>query len=81
MRLNGFFPPEATSDTLRIVLTGQDRLLIERHCGIISYNEDKIYVRLKNGYLTVCGEKLLLSQYGMDELCIAGHVKGLEFSP
>ncbi len=81
MRLNGFFPPEATSDTLRIVLTGRERLLIERHYGIISYSEDKVYVRLKNGYLTISGENLLLSQYGMDELCIAGHVKGMEFSP
>lgn len=78
MNVLSFAPPEARSETPRIVLTGRDEVLIEQHTGLFSYETKCIRVRTKLGLLTVTGENLVISYFGMQDLLIRGTVKGVQ---
>ena len=79
MSKNLLFPPEAVSGTSRIILTGEDRLLIEQHKGLFSYDSACIRVRIGEKILNILGEKLVIHRFGADEICIHGTVRALEF--
>lgn len=50
------------------------KILIENHCGVLSYEPDKICIKTKYGNVIVCGEALNLSKMSRDILCICGTV-------
>ncbi len=75
---NRFFPAE-TAGKLHVVLSGRDRLLIERHRGIIGYTQERLSLRLEGGYMTVTGSGLEISEYGSQEAVVSGRIDALEF--
>jgi len=79
MPKNLLFPPEAVSNVSRIILIGEDRLLIEQHKGLFSYDSTCIRVRIGEKMLSVHGAGLVIRHFGTDEICIHGAVHGLEF--
>ncbi|MBR6524834.1 MAG: YabP/YqfC family sporulation protein [Clostridia bacterium] len=72
------FPPEAISKTPRIVLTGDQELLIEQHKGLYSYDTDRIRIRTTRGLFTVTGEKLTIVYFGTQDLLISGKVSCMQ---
>ena len=81
MRLNSFVPSEPLTGKPRIILTGQEALLIEQHRGVISYTQEQLIVRLPQGRLHVQGRGLTLHAYEKQDLCVDGEIISLEFMP
>ncbi|MBQ7518979.1 MAG: YabP/YqfC family sporulation protein [Clostridia bacterium] len=81
MRLSSFMPSEPLTGKPRIILTGNEALLIEQHRGVISYTQDRLIVRLRQGRLNVLGQAMQLQEYGKQDLCVNGEIISLEFVP
>ncbi|MBQ9300478.1 MAG: YabP/YqfC family sporulation protein [Clostridia bacterium] len=79
MLRNYLFPSGASGDDPRIVLSGKNHLLIEKHHGIIGYTRDKLTVRVGNGYISVTGHALEISEYGNLDMIVFGEISSLEF--
>lgn len=77
MNLLSFAPPEARSDTPRVVLSGREEALIEQHRGLFSYESSCVRVRVKDGVLAVTGENLMISHFGARDLVIRGKLSGV----
>lgn len=78
MRGKSFAPPEARSETPRVVITGREEVLIEQHAGLFSYETKCIRVRTKAGLLAVTGKDLVISYFGMQDLLIRGRISGVQ---
>ena len=74
-------PSEPLTGKPRIILTGNEALLIEQHRGVISYTQDRLIVRLRQGRLNVLGQAMQLQEYGKQDLCVNGEIISLEFVP
>lgn len=81
MRLSAFIPSEPLTGKPRIILTDNEALLIEQHRGVISYTQDRLIVRLRQGRLNVLGHAMQLQEYGKQDLCVNGEIISLEFVP
>lgn len=79
MRMESFVPSEALTGKQRIVLSGQDSLLIEQHRGIVSYTPDRLVVRMNEGRMNILGSEMKLQSYEKRELWVLGKIKSLEF--
>ena len=55
-------------------LAGDSRILVENHLGITQYCCDKICVKMKFGYIAVCGRSLELAQMTREQLVITGQI-------
>ena len=53
-------------------------ILIENHCGVISYGKERIIIKTKNGCIIVSGTCLILSKMSKDILRITGVVTCVE---
>ena len=81
MRLHDILPPEAVSGASRIVLNGQEQLLIEGHKGLMRYDAGCVSLRMQDGSLHINGENLMLGIFSQDELTVHGRILSLEFQP
>jgi len=72
-----FAPVEAKLDQPRVVLSWDSEVLIEQHAGLFSYESKCVRVRTKRGLISVTGENLLISYFGIQDLMIQGHVSGI----
>ena len=79
MRMESFVPSEALTGKPRIVLSGQESLLIEQHRGIVSYTPDRLVVRMNEGRMNILGSEMKLQSYEKRELWVLGKIKSLEF--
>ncbi len=70
-------PPEIVLDLPKLILTGNQELLLQNHRGIIEYNNSLIRVSVSLGQITIKGEKLLLKNLKADEILIRGKILGL----
>ena len=77
MRLSDLAPEDVVGDVPRIILTGREKVLIERHNGLFSYESGCIRLRTRMGLLTVTGEQLIISHFGTEDVLIRGQVDGL----
>ena len=57
-----------------IEICDRNRVLIENHKGVISYDCKEILVKVRYGYICVCGENLKLSKMSKEKLVIKGNV-------
>lgn len=53
------------------------RVLIERHCGVIAYDNKEIRIKVKYGAICVCGEHLKLACMTNENLVITGSIKSV----
>lgn len=77
---NHLFPAETLRRKLRVVISGQEDVLVERHHGLVGYSEDCVTIRLENGFMRVRGQQLRISEYGPLDLSVSGAICGVEFS-
>jgi sporulation protein YqfC len=57
-----------------IFLTGNRKLYISNHRGILTYDSDEIIILTKTVQVKVQGEELIIESYSKDELVIRGYI-------
>jgi len=57
-----------------VEISGDRRVLIENHYGVSQYSQEKIGVKVKFGYVCVCGCGLELVRMTKEQLVIAGRI-------
>ena len=55
-------------------LTGDCRIVIENHLGVLAYSTEDICIRVKYGSVAVQGEALCLRQLCKEQLVITGRI-------
>ncbi|MBQ9197705.1 MAG: YabP/YqfC family sporulation protein [Clostridia bacterium] len=76
---NRLFSSGAAGVAPRIVLSGENRVLIEKHRGILDYTGDLLTVRLEKGCVSIIGQELQIIEYGALDMIIYGKIRSLEF--
>ena len=62
----------------RIELTGNSRLLIEEHRGILEYTDRVLKAALRQGTVRVTGEGLQLTALTLREVAVSGRIRSVE---
>lgn len=73
---------ETTSPTVSLPLVeilGDQRLLIERHKGVLGYDREKICIKLSFGMVLVCGCNLEITHMSKIQLVITGKIHSVVF--
>ncbi len=60
-----------------VELTGQSRVLIENHFGVLAYSTQEVQIKVSYGKLSIAGQKLQLLQLSADQLVIFGSIETL----
>ena len=55
-------------------LTGENRILIENHQGVLAYSLNEIQVKVQYGKLAVSGNYLMIMEMNKEQLVIAGQI-------
>ena len=63
----------------RLELRGRSSLAVGGCCGIVSYSPSCILLRLKDGFLRVCGVRLFCDSYTGGEVLISGRIDLMGF--
>lgn len=63
-----------------VEIVGDRAVLIENHCGVISYSNDRVCVKTKAGCICVCGSGLVLTRMSKEQLRICGRIVNVELS-
>lgn len=58
-------------------LLGDRRILIENHCGICEYGNERIVVRVRKGRIGINGKQLSLSFISRERLIITGCIEAV----
>ena len=59
-------------------LTGENRILIENHQGVLAYSLNEIQVKVIYGKLTVSGNCLMIMEMNKEQLVIAGQINEIQ---
>lgn len=57
-----------------IEIAGESRVLVERHCGMTEYSRERICVKVRYGFVCICGCNLELTRMSQDQLIISGRI-------
>lgn len=60
-----------------VEIAGDCRVLVERHRGVLEYEQNKICIRATFGHVIVCGQELCLVQMTNSSLVISGKIQSL----
>lgn len=61
-----------------IEVVSDSSVLIENHCGVISYSTDNVTVKTKHGCIVVNGSQLVLRKMTSEQLKICGTIFKVE---
>lgn len=61
-----------------IYLTGNRKLYISNHRGILAYEKDEIIILAKAVQIKVQGKEMIIESFSKDELVIRGYISFLE---
>ena len=64
--------------TYQMINLSNKFLYIEGHKGILSFSNDMITFKVKNGVVTLQGKSLYISEISNDTLAISGEIKSIE---
>jgi sporulation protein YqfC len=67
-------PEDVIYGVPKVVLVGEERLLVENHEGIVEYGRERVRVRTSCGLLEVEGLELSLNHLGAGDLLVQGRV-------
>lgn len=67
-------PGEAFPGQVLVEIAGENRVLIEHHCGVREYSPERISVKVKYGLLQICGSCLELRCMTKEQLVISGRI-------
>ena len=71
-------PDEPIPGQPLIEISGQCRVLIEHHCGVVNYTHEMIGVRVKYGSILIGGKNLTLTKMTRQQLIISGIIESVE---
>lgn len=71
-------PDEPTPGQPIIEISGQERVLIEHHRGVVNYTYECIGVRVKYGSILICGKDLTLTKMTKHQLIISGLIDSVQ---
>ena len=57
-----------------VEIAGENRVLIERHVGVIEYGRERICVKVRHGFVWICGCGLELTRMAREQLIISGRI-------
>lgn len=60
-----------------VELAGENRILIENHKGLAAYGCNEIQVKVSYGILSICGNKLCISNMTQFRLVVAGCIDSI----
>ena len=69
---------DLSGKTARITSIGNRSLLVENHCGILEFTEERITLATRCGSVVVTGGGLSLSQVRRDALVIDGSIRDVQ---
>lgn len=72
-------PEEAFTGAARITVSGDSRVLIEGHRGLVEYAEDRIAAAGKGCRIIIKGEGLAIETMSGQELVVTGRLWAVEF--
>lgn len=72
-------PSEPLPGVPLVEVLGDKRVLIERHQGVIGYDQENIRVRVRFGSISVCGCDLTIAQMTKIHLVICGQIDSVSF--
>lgn len=68
------FPKEATLGLPRIVMVGNEELMIENHNGVANYSSEEIRIITKNGAVCIKGKEVLIKCIDTERVFIQGEI-------
>lgn len=71
-------PAESATAAPRITVSGDGRVLIEGHRGLLEYGGESIAAAVAGGLVRVKGEKLMLEAMNSRELVLSGRIWTVE---
>ena len=63
-----------------IEISGNDRLLVEKHRSILSYSENSLKIQMPYGTATIEGTSLVMTQLSKEQLVIHGRIRHILLS-
>jgi sporulation protein YqfC len=72
-------PRDIVFDLPRMVLSGNNQLIMENHKGIIEYSPGKIRVNSRLGEVVIYGSGLSIVTIFPEEITIAGRISAVSF--
>lgn len=73
-------PQDTLSDTPRMAMIGNHRLIIENHHGIVHFSNDLVRLALTNGELEVSGSELVIRAIWTEEIRIEGTIRNITYN-
>jgi len=67
-------PDEVSVGTSKIMLTGNYRLILENHKGLIEYSTETVRIKTLDGTVRIEGSELLLDVMDSSTVAISGNV-------
>lgn len=61
-----------------VEMFGDQRVLIENHCGVTAYADTEICIKVKHGCIHVCGTQLNLALMSKERLVICGKIASVQ---
>lgn len=61
-----------------VEIVGNRSVLIENHCGVVSYSTQNICVKTKQGCICISGSGLFLKKMSKEQLRICGVIQNVE---
>ena len=71
---------ESISGKTLVEILDNRSVLIEHHCGVLSYSSECISIKTKYGAITVVGCSLYIHRISKEQLRIVGNVKKVELN-
>lgn len=79
--LAALLPGEGQLDLAQIRLSGNQRLQIENHQGVIAYSQEQIKIATKCGLVIIRGQELEILHVDRETMNLSGRIDCLEFGP
>ncbi len=61
-----------------IEIVGSRSVLVENHCGVLSYSKEQVSVKTKNGCISISGSNLILTKMSKEQLRVCGNICKVE---
>lgn len=74
-----FIPRDAVLKEYNISMTGNGQLFVEGFEALKELSPKLLKLRVKNGFLTINGERLYVEYFGENEIMIRGVIHNIQF--